>query len=101
MMDLLIRNVRVVRPDLDRVEDADIAVRDGRVASVAPDLDPGDAAEVVDGGGRLAFPGAVDGHQHWGIYNPLDIDAGTESRAAAQGGVTTGITSPRLRTVVA
>src|SRR5690606_17617755 len=30
--------------------------------------------------------------QHWGIYQPLADDTVTESRAAAQGGVTTGIT---------
>ena len=90
--DLLIRNVRVVRPDTATVDDADIAIVDGRIGSVAPGIDPADAAEVVDGEGKLAFPGAVDAHQHWGIYNPLDVDAGSESRAAAQGGVTTGLT---------
>jgi allantoinase len=37
----------------------------------------------------------VDAHQHWGIYNPLDEDTTTESRASAQGGVTTGITYMR------
>src|SRR5690606_23308605 len=31
-------------------------------------------------------------HQHWGIYHPLAEDARSESRAAAQGGVTTGLT---------
>ena len=51
--------------------------------------------EAADGTlwvGDDALPGAVDAHQHWGIYNPLDVDAVSESRAAAQGGVTTGIT---------
>ena len=90
--DLLVRNVRVVRPDLDEVQDADIAVTDGRIALIAPGIDPAAAREVFDGGGRLAMPGAVDAHQHWGIYSPLDEDTVTESRAAAQGGVTTGIT---------
>jgi len=90
--DLLVTNVRVVRPDTDEVLDADLGVSDGRVVEVAPGLDPTDAKEVLDGGGRLAFPGAVDAHQHWGIYNPLEVDAGSESRAAAQGGVTTGLT---------
>ena len=95
MYDLIIRDVRVVRPDIDAVDDADIAVSDGRVARLAAGLDPAEAAEVVEGRGLLAFPGAVDAHQHWGIYNPLDVDTGTESRAAAQGGVTTGITYVR------
>lgn len=90
--DLLIRNVRVVLPDADEVVDVDIAVTDGKVSALAADIDPDDAGEVFDGGGRLAFPGGVDGHQHWGIYNPLDVDTESESRAAAQGGVTTGLT---------
>ena len=90
--DLIIRGARVVRPDLDRVDDLDIGVSDGRIAALEPSLDPSRATEVVDAAGRLAFPGAVDAHQHWGIYNPLDVDTTSESRAAAQGGVTTGLT---------
>lgn len=90
--DLVLTNVRVVRPDTDEVLDADIAIDNGRIKLVAPDLAREGAGEIIDGAGKIAFPGAVDSHQHWGIYNPLDIDATTESRAAAQGGVTTGIT---------
>ncbi len=90
--DLMITNVRIVRPDTDEVLDGNIAISDGRISAVGPELDPADATEVVDGQGRLAFPGAVDAHQHWGIYNPLEVDTEIESRAAAQGGVTTGIT---------
>lgn len=90
--DLVIRNVRIVDPGADEPVPGDIAVRDGRIAATGPGLDVTGAAEVVDGGGRLAFPGVVDAHQHWGIYNPLDEDARSESRACAQGGVTTAIT---------
>ncbi|GAA3737634.1 dihydroorotase [Salinactinospora qingdaonensis] len=90
--ELLIRDVRVVRPDTGTVEAGDIAVWQGRVARIGPEIDPTTAATVVEGGGRLAFPGAVDAHQHWGIYNPLEIDSESESRASAQGGVTTGVT---------
>lgn len=90
--DLIVRNVRVVRTEPDSVDDIDIAVRDGRIAALGAGFDPADATEVVDGGGKLAFPGAIDAHQHWGIYNPLDVDTTSESRAAAQGGVTTGLT---------
>lgn len=91
-LDLLLKNVRVVRPDHAEPERLDIGVADGRFARLAPDI-PADQAEVVvDGANRLAFPGVVDAHQHWGIYNPLEEDARSESRAAAQGGVTSGIT---------
>ena len=94
-LDLLVKNVRLVRPDHAEVTDADIGITDGRFTQIAPGVDPGEAAMVIDGHGRIAFPGVVDAHQHWGIYNPLDEDTGTESRAAAQGGVTTGITYVR------
>ena len=90
--DLLVKNVRVVRPDSSEIADLDIAVTAGTVVKLARDITPDRATTVVDGGGKLAFPGAVDAHQHWGIYNPLEEDVRTESRAAAQGGVTSGIT---------
>ena len=89
--DLLIRNVLVVTPEGDSPARHDIAVTDGRIARVGPGIPAAEAATVIEGGGRYAFPGVVDAHQHWGIYNPLERDADTESRACAQGGVTTAI----------
>ena len=91
-LDLLVRNVRVIRPHGAEMPGTDIGVASGRIARLEPGIPPGEAATVVDGRGRLAFPGAVDAHQHWGIYRPLSEDARSESRACAQGGVTTGIT---------
>ena len=90
-LDLVVKNVRVVRPGREP-EHADIGVSGGRIDTVAPGVPVDGVATVVDGRGRLAFPGVVDAHQHWGIYNPLHEDARSESRACAQGGVTTGIT---------
>jgi allantoinase len=91
-VDLLIKNVRVAGPDRPQAEQLDIAVKDGKFARIAADLPADDAAEVIDAGGKVAFPGVVDVHQHWGIYNDLSDDADSESRASAQGGVTSGIT---------
>lgn len=91
-LDLLVRNVRVVRPDHHGTTDLDLGVAGGRFVRLDRDIPAEEAVRVVDGGGRLAFPGVVDVHQHWGIYHPLDEDTGRESRAAAQGGVTSGIT---------
>ncbi len=86
--DLIIKNVRVVRPGASAAVEADIGVKDGKVSRVAPSLPATEAKAVYDGKGRLAFPGAVDAHMHAGIYSPLKEDAVSESRAAAQGGVT-------------
>ena len=89
--DLLIKNVRVVRPHGNAVHEADIAVKDGRVAKVAPGQDASSAKATYDGRGRLAFPGVVDAHMHSGIYAPLAEDAVSESKAAAIGGVTSSL----------
>ena len=86
--DLIIKNVRVVRPGPGAPVEADIAVKDGRFSRIAPGLRAEEAKAVYDGRGRLAFPGAVDAHMHTGIYASLKEDAVSESRAAAQGGVT-------------
>ncbi len=89
--DLLLKGVRVVRPHGNVVFDADIAVKDGRIAKVAPGIDAARAKTVFDGRGRLAFPGVVDAHMHSGIYSPLEEDAVSESKAAAMGGVTSSL----------
>ena len=89
--DLLIKNVRVVRPNGNTTFDADIAVSGERIARVAPGIAPTRAKSVYDGRGRLAFPGVVDAHMHSGIYSPLAEDAVTESKAAAIGGVTSSL----------
>src|SRR5690606_1269968 len=96
--ELLITNVRVVRPDDPEGTEpqlTDIAVNDGVIARIAPNLDRADAARVVDGRGLLGFPGVVDAHQHWRLYDELSTAARTESRAPAQGGVTTAWTYMR------
>ena len=89
--DQLIRNVRVVRPTGNVVHHADIAIKDGKFARVAPGIDPVLSKSVHDGRGLLAFPGVVDAHMHSGIYSPLHEDAVSESRAAAMGGVTSSL----------
>jgi allantoinase len=92
-LDLIITNVSVVVPGQDEPQALDIGVRDGRIVRLESGLTG--ASTVVDGGGKIAFPGVVDAHQHWGIYHPLAEDTVSESRASAQGGVTTAITYMR------
>ncbi len=90
--DLIVKNVKLVRPNQPAVESADIAIKDGRFARIAPSIDANKAAQVYAGKGLLAFPGLVDAHMHVGIYQPLSEDAVTESKAAAMGGVTSALT---------
>ncbi len=90
--DRLFKNVRIVRPEGKGTPKVDVGVRDGRFVEIAESLEPGDAADVIDAGGLLGFPGLVDAHMHVGIYGSLEQDAETESSAAAAGGVTTALT---------
>lgn len=57
----LIRNVQA----MGQAEAVDVAVRDGTIDAIGPDAGA-DAAnlEIIDGGGRLIFPGLVDAHTH-------------------------------------
>jgi len=89
--ELLVKNVRIVRPNKTAVQRGDIAVAGGKIARVGRDIAPGDARKVVDGKNPLALPGVADPHMHTGIYSPLAEDAVSESRAAAQGGVTSSL----------
>ena len=89
--DLLIKNIRVVKPSSDEVEVSDIAIKDGLFKEIKPNIDSNEAKNTYDGQNKLAFPGLVDAHMHTGIYNPLNEDAIIESRAAAMGGVTSSL----------
>jgi allantoinase len=89
--DLVIKNVRVVRPKKTSVDCLDIAIRDGKIEHLGPAVSAEQAEQIFDGGNHLAFPGCVDAHMHIGIYSPLNEDAASESKAAAMGGVTSSL----------
>jgi allantoinase len=89
--DLLIKNLKIVRPHATSVPESDVAIADGKFALVGNDIPADQSREVIDAKGLLGFPGLVDAHMHTGIYSPLADDALTESRAAAQGGVTSSL----------
>jgi allantoinase len=90
-LDLIIKNVRVVRPHHDTVEVLDLGIKNEKFAQIAPHISLDKGKEVFDGNNLLAFPGVVDAHMHIGIYQPLNQDAVTETKAAAMGGVTTSL----------
>ncbi len=91
-LDLIIKNVRVVRPNQSSIECWDLGIKDGKFSQISPQISPDQGKEVFDAQNLLGFPGVVDAHTHIGIYQPLEQDAITESKAAAMGGVTTTLT---------
>ncbi|MEU2337855.1 dihydroorotase family protein [Streptomyces sp. NPDC013172] len=94
--DLVVEGGRVVTPD--GVRDANVVVRDGRIAELLPPEAPLPAGRLVDARGRYVLPGLIDSHVHFrtpGLEYKEDWDHG--SRAALAGGVTTVIDMPNTR----
>src|SRR5438128_11124061 len=60
--DLLVRNSTVVTPGGE--SRADLAVADGRIVAIAPDL-TGTSKEEINAGGLHVFPGVIDAHVHF------------------------------------
>jgi imidazolonepropionase-like amidohydrolase len=73
---VLIRNATVLTGSGERLEGADVLMRDGRIAGVGQGLEAGDAT-VVDGTGKWVTPGIIDVHSHLGVYP----SPGTESHS--------------------
>src|SRR5689334_839106 len=64
MSDVLVRGGTVVDGTGAPARRADVLVRGGRIAAVAPDLTIADDARVVDAGGLHVAPGFIDTHSH-------------------------------------
>src|ERR1019366_5557574 len=91
---LLLRGGHLIDPknNLDAV--MDVAIRDGKVAAVAPQIDPARARSMVDLTGLYVTPGLVDMHVHvfhttgiqgaWAGDNSVDPDS-----FSFRGGITT------------
>ncbi len=62
--DLLLRGGRVIDPASGRDGVADVAVADGRIAAVEPNIPAGTAREVVDVSGKIVIAGMIDTHAH-------------------------------------
>ncbi|HWT99859.1 MAG TPA: hypothetical protein VN229_19645, partial [Terriglobales bacterium] len=84
--DLLIQNGQVFTPN--GLEPADIAVKDGKIASIGR-FSAGQAATVLPAEGLTVLPGAIDSQVHFrepGLTHKEDLQSGTAG--AAVGGIT-------------
>ena len=92
----LIKNAELVNEG--RRFQADLRIRDQRIAEIGGDLDARAGEQVFDASGLWLVPGMIDDHVHFrepGYTAKADI--ATESRAAVAGGVTSFIDMPNTK----
>ena len=92
----LIRNATLVNEG--RRWNADLRVRDGRIAAIAAGLEPLDDERLIDASGLWLLPGMIDDQVHFrepGLTHKADI--ASESRACAAGGITSFMEMPNTR----
>jgi dihydroorotase len=87
MFDLLLRGGTVVDPSggLDGVRD--IAVQDGVIARIAPDIPAAEASRVLEVAGKIVTPGLIDLHAH--IFEGVNRTGVNPDLGGVYAGVTT------------
>ena len=92
MIDTLVTGGRIVSGS--GVQEADLAVQDGRIAAIVQPGLIGEACRIIDAAGKLVLPGVVDSHFHCRGRSPTPLadDVFTGTTSASYGGVTTVIT---------
>ncbi len=88
-MQILIKNGTVVRSTGKK--QADVLIRDGKIARIAPDIEA-EADRVIDAAGCYVFAGFIDTHTHFDLDLGTTVTADnfeTGTKAAVVGGTTT------------
>src|SRR5262249_23184954 len=92
LYDLIIRRGALVLPD--GIETGDLAVADGRIVAIAPEI-TGTSAGEFDAAGLHLFPGVIAAHVHFDDPGRAEWEGFlTGSRAFAAGGGTTYFDMP-------
>src|SRR5919197_164828 len=96
MLDLLVRNVRVVGPN--GVGEWDLGIADGKIVSISTPDPEQQAQQVIDAAGQLVVPGGIEPHAHLAHFISMRTEAETytlgpeeDTVGMAFGGVTTHI----------
>ena len=87
MYDLIVKGGTVIDPSEGLNGVNDVAVEDGKIARVAPDIPAEEATRVLEVNGNLVVPGLIDVHTH--VYDGVNGN-GVE---ADIGGVRAGVTT--------
>ncbi|MBB3826611.1 amidohydrolase [Xanthomonas arboricola] len=72
---VLIQHATVLTGTGERLDDADVLLRDGKVAAVGRALEAPADARRIDGTGKWVTPGIIDVHSHLGVYPSPGVSA--------------------------
>lgn len=82
---LLIRNGLLYTMEKEAPDRADLLIREGKIARIAPNIRPEADMEVFDAAGLRVYPGLIDAHSHIGI---------AQDKLSLQGDITNEGTTP-------
>ena len=77
----LLRGATVLTGSGERLENADVAMQDGKIVAVGQSLAEGDMT-VVDASGMWVTPGIIDVHSHLGVYPSPRVMAHSDGNEA-------------------
>ncbi len=87
MYDLVLKGGRVVDPSAGLDGKQDIAVQDGKIARIAPDIAVAEATRAIDVMGKVVTPGLIDLHAH--VFEGVNRTAVNPDLGGVYSGVTT------------
>jgi len=87
MYDLVLKGGRVVDPSAGLDGRQDIAVQDGKIARIAPDIPAAEATRAIDVTGKIVAPGLIDLHAH--VFEGVNRTGVNPDLGGVYSGVTT------------
>jgi len=87
--DLLIKGGTVIDPGQDLHAPLDVAVKDGKIVELSPDIPADKSRKVISASGRLVTPGLIDLHVH--IYEGVTESGLNADHSCIARGVTTAV----------
>lgn len=95
-MKTIIKNINLINYDSENI--CDIIIDNKKIEKIGKDLETKGCDKVIDGSGKIAFPGLFDIHCHLrdpGFEYKEDIESG--SKSAAKGGFTGVLAMPNTK----
>ncbi|MBR6812234.1 MAG: amidohydrolase [Oscillospiraceae bacterium] len=90
---MIIKNGMIHDAIHESAYEADIAVRDGKIAEIGTNLQSAEGEEILDAAGLQVYPGLVEAHSHLGIKTLVMGDLGSDHNER------TDIMTPHMRAI--